>query len=437
MTAPAELASIRFRGTIAGLDPADRAALLDRARGAAPAVERAVAEVIEQVRRDGVSAVRTLTLAFDGVRLGALEVPRDRLEQAFVALEPALRSALERARRNITRAHEAFMPRSVEVEIEPGVIVGRRVDPLARVGIYAPGGRAAYASSVLMGAVPARVAGVREVILCSPPDSSGQPPALVLAAAHVAKVDRVFAIGGATAIAALALGTDSVPRVALIAGPGGAFVTEAKRQLTDVVATDGTAGPSEILVIADHTADADQVAAELVAQAEHDPEAVAVALCVGSGVLDRMRIALEWRLERTPRRVVVRAALARNGALLAAASLDEALIFAEAFAPEHLFLVTANAEQVASRVRAAGALFIGAQSSVVFGDYITGANHVLPTQGAARAASGLSTDRFVRWTSYQRVTAEAASRLAADTALLARAEGLPAHADAALWEVQQ
>ncbi|HSL72461.1 MAG TPA: histidinol dehydrogenase, partial [Longimicrobiales bacterium] len=288
-----------------------------------------------------------------------------------------------------------------------------------------------YPSSVLMGVVPARVAGVAEVIVCSPPGPSGIPSAAVLAACAIGGADRVFALGGAGAIAALARGTETVPRVDKIVGPGNAYVNEAKRQLSGVVAIDSPAGPSEILILADESAVPDLIALELMAQAEHDPDAAAVLVATSELLVTEVVAALHERIPAAPRGAIVRAALAANGALLVADSTAQLFEFAESYAPEHLLVLTRNPREVLERVGTAGTIFLGASSSVAFGDYITGANHTLPTAGRARAYSGLSTLDFVRWFTYQQVDAGAAAELAETTGVLADAEGLPAHAEAA------
>ena len=417
------------------LGAAERRALFERATSADDRVRERTAAIVRRVRDEGDRALRALAEELDGVALGALEVERVRWEEALAALPPELRAALERAQRNIARAHEALRPQGAEVETEPGVVVGRRPDPLGRVGVYAPGGRAAYPSSLLMGAVPARVAGVGEVIVCSPPGPGGEPSTVVLAAAALAGVDRVFALGGAGAIAAMAHGTESVPRVDRIVGPGNAYVAEAKLQLAGVVAIDAPAGPSELLVIADHTADPAAVARELLAQAEHDPQAAVVAVCVGDEVAEQVEAAVMRMLPGQERLDIVAQALVGQGGVLVAQTYNEAVAFANDYAAEHVLLAVADeeAEAVLSLLRNAGTVFVGEASSVAFGDYMTGANHVLPTGGLARSYSGLSTLDFVRWTTYQRVTPEAAARLAGDVGRLADSERLPGHAAAARY----
>jgi histidinol dehydrogenase len=418
-------------GALAELGAAEQAAIFDRGRAGHPDVAARVREIIDDVRERGDDALRALAQRFDGATLESVEVPAAVCKAALDGLDPAVRAALESAATAIATFHRAQLPAALEIETHAGVRLGRRAEPLRRVGVYAPGGRAAYPSSVLMGVVPARVAGVAEVVVCSPPGPDGVPPAAVLAACALAGADRVFAVGGAGAVAALALGTQSVPRADRIVGPGNAYVTEAKRQLSGVVGTDCPAGPSEILIVADETADPRLAAAEMLAQAEHDPDAAAVLVTPSAPLLDAVRSALAELVAGLPTAATARSALAARGALLLAPTLEDAFDFAEHYAPEHLLVLTREPRAWLDRIRCAGTVFLGAGSSVAFGDYITGANHVLPTAGLARAFGGLSASDFLRWTTYQEVDAPAARRLSAPTALLAETEGLPAHALAA------
>jgi histidinol dehydrogenase len=368
---------------------------------------------------------------FDGVTLSSLEVPREASRRALDELDPALRRAMERSARNIESVHNAFRPVEQRARPEPGIVVGRRPDPLDRVGVYAPGGRASYPSSVLMAAIPARIAGVREVIVASPPDSTGLPAAAVLAAAELCGVDRIFAIGGAGAIAAMAYGTHSVPRVDRIVGPGNAYVAAAKLLVVSEVAIDAPAGPSELLVIADESADPQLVAAEMIAQAEHDPLACVVTISIGEELARNIGTALEREAALSVRASVVIASLCGQGGIISVADTSEAIAAANAYAPEHLLIATANAVGILPLIRNAGTVFVGASSSVTFGDYMTGANHVLPTGGSTRSYSGLSTSDFVRWTTWQEVTTEGAKSLSGDVATFADAESLAGHAAAA------
>ena len=422
---------LRWTGRLSDLAPSDRTSLLQRAVKPDSGVERVTASIVESVRSRGDKALFELGRDLDRVSLTSLEIPREKWRQALETIPPAVRGALERAARNIAAVHSASLPCTIVSEPEPGIVVTRRPDPLDRVGVYAPGGRAAYPSSVLMGAIPARVAGVREVILCVPPGSDGAPATVTLAAAAIAGVDRVFTIGGAGAIAAMAYGTETVPRVDKIVGPGNAFVTEAKRQLTGIVATDTLAGPSEVVVIADRSATSESVIAELLAQAEHDPAAVSIAIILDEELAAAIMDELPEAIAREERAGIIARAMATAGGVLLAESVDSATEFVSWFAPEHLVLALSGAEEIASRITTAGTIYIGSGCSVAFGDYLTGANHILPTGGAARGSSGVSVLDFFRWTTIQRVSSEARRRVADDVEIFASAEGLPAHGRAA------
>ena len=418
------------RGAVSTLDAAARTALFDRTTSGNAAVRDGTARILARVRSEGDAALIAFAREFDGVALTAVEIPRSQWDAALAALDPALRRALERAAANIRTVHEAFRPTAREVTTVDGAVIGRRPDPLARVGVYAPGGRATYPSSLLMGAIPARVAGVREVIVCSPPDASGSPSAVLLAAAAIAGVDRVFAVGGAGAIGAMAYGTASMPAVDRIVGPGNAWVAEAKLQVSGMVGIDSPAGPSELLVLADASASPVVIAREMLAQAEHDPVAAVVLVTESTALAEAVERELVARVDAEPRAEVIRAAFAARGALLTVATRDEAVAFANQWAAEHLLLAVAPETQDATlaQLRSAGTVFVGETASVAFGDYMSGANHVLPTGGLSRTWSGLSTLDFVRWTTWQKIGRDAARSLAQDVDIFATAEGLPAHA---------
>ncbi len=359
--------ALKARGALAALDADTRRVITDRTLTADPTVRTRTTALIERVRQEGDVALRAFAQEFDGVSIEQLEVPRRFWQQALATLDAELASALERAARNITRVHSAFLPTSVEVSPEPGIVVGRRPDPLGRIGVYAPGGRAAYPSSLLMGAIPARVAGVGEIIVCSPPSPNGMPSQVVMAAAALANVDRLFAIGGAGAIAAMALGTDTVPQVDRIVGPGNAYVAEAKLQLVAHVAIDAPAGPSELLVLADATAHPETIARELLAQAEHDPDAAVIAVLVGDGADARavaVESALTALLQFAPRADIARSALAARGAIVTVPTLAEGIAFANAWAAEHLLLVLSDETRdvALSSLRNAGTVFVGESS---------------------------------------------------------------------------
>jgi histidinol dehydrogenase len=431
VTASISSSGFAIKGRLRDLSAADRGLLCERSFSNDPAVRDVTARIIARVRESGDAALIELARELDGVNLDMLEVPRVRWLEALARTPVAIVRAMERSAANLRKVQEAWLPHAEETSTEPGVIVGRRPDALQRVGVYAPGGRALYPSSVLMGAVPARVAGVSEVFLCSPPTPARVPADVTLAAAAIAGVDRVFSVGGAGAIAAFAYGTQTIPRVDRIVGPGNAYVAEAKMQLGSVTGMDTPAGPSELLVIADASASASGVARELVAQAEHDPDACVVLVSLDEQLARSVAEDVALATLAEPRRTIIEQSLASRGAILIADSLDEAMAFAREFAPEHLLLDLADASEAFGRVRNAGTVLIGQYSSVAFGDYITGANHVLPTAGSARYASGLSVNDFIRWTTYQRLDRSAAERLGAEVAAFAEAESLPAHAWAA------
>jgi histidinol dehydrogenase len=346
-------------------------------------------------------------------------------------MDPQTAEDLREAAENIRTFHTAQVPGEVTVQIRTGVTIGRRAVPLDRVGVYAPGGRAAYPSSVLMGVVPARAAGVEEVVVCSPPGPSGLPPKEVLAACAIGGASRLFAVGGAGAIGAMAFGTESIPRVEAIVGPGNRYVTEAKAQVAGSLIIDSPAGPSEVLVVADESADPRLCALELICQAEHDPDAAVALVTTSATLLNGVRSSLEEEVLRAPRRGIVEAAIAGQGALLLASDREETLQFARSYAPEHLALFTRTARADMDRIPTAGTVFLGEPAAVAFGDYLTGANHVLPTGGLARSFSSLSTLHYLRMYSWQEISPEGAAAMAPAVERLAMAEGLPAHAEAA------
>jgi histidinol dehydrogenase len=427
------MSALRFavRGGVPAAGTAEWCALFDRSTSSSDVIRDRTAAIIARVRHEGDAALCALASELDGAALESLEVPRRAWRRALQLLDPALRRALERAADNIRATHRAFRPQPQSFTTADGIVISRRPDPLNRVGIYAPGGRATYPSSLLMGVVPAKVAGVREVIVCSPPAHDGTPAAVLLAAAEIAGADRVFAVGGAGAIAAMAWGTASIARVDRIMGPGNAYVAEAKLQAAGAVAIDAPAGPSELLVIADDSANPALIALEMVAQAEHDPLAAVVLVSTSATLARRVVRAIEALLPAEPRAAIIREAFAARGGIVTVASLERALAFAAAYAAEHVLVCCRTARAVVARVRNAGTIFTGAAASVAFGDYMTGANHVLPTGGLARGYSGLSTEDFYRWTTTQRITRAAARSLAPDVGTFADAEGLPAHAAAA------
>ena len=405
--------------------------LFDRKPSDEPGLQALVRTLLGRVRTDGDRALKAMAQEFDGVTLEEMEVPRGRWEEALSELDPELRNDLELAAENIGTFHRAQIPEELQVTVRPGVTLGRRAVPLQRVGVYAPGGRAAYPSSVLMGVVPAKAAGVEEVILCSPPGPSGMPPPEVMAAAAIGGASRLFALGGAGAIGAMAYGTDQVPAVDAIVGPGNRYVTEAKRQVAGDVLIDSPAGPSEVLVVADAEADPRLCALELICQAEHDPDAAVAIVTDSSTLIGAVRDSLSTEIEKAPRKEIVESALANQGALVLADCWEDVLGFARGYAAEHLALFTANPRSDMEAAQTAGTVFLGQAAAVAYGDYITGANHVLPTGGLARSFSSLSTLHYLRMYTWQEITADAASAMSEAVERMAESEGLPGHAEAA------
>lgn len=397
-----------------------------------------VRRILDTVREGGDAALLDLAARFDGGRPAALRVPPERCREALAALDPDRRAALELARDNIARCHEAQRRVEPPLEVSPGVTAWREFRPIRRVGVYVPGGRAAYPSSLLMSAVPARIAGCAEVVACSPAGPSGWPADAVLAAAALADVDELYAVGGAHAIAALAYGTGTIAPVDKIFGPGGGWVNEAKLAVFDTVAIDLPAGPSEVVVWADGAADPDNLAAELVAQAEHGPDSRCALVLSGgdattlSAVADRVRDRAAARVAALPRDPADAATTSlRAGIVVVFDSHGPAAEWIDAAAPEHLAIRTADPAARLADVSTAGAVFLGPWSPVAAGDYCSGTNHVLPTGGRGRGVGGLDLDAFGRWISVQRLTREGLETLRPAIETLAEWEGLPAHAASA------
>jgi histidinol dehydrogenase len=394
----------------------------------------AVRAILAEVRERGDTAVRRLTARYDGVELDDLRVPDDDLERALAELPPDLRTALDAARGNIEAFHRAEA--APEVDYRHPAIDGLRVRtlrrPVDRAGCYVPGGRAAYPSTVLMTAVPARVAGVGEVILCVPPDRSGRPPAAVLAAAAVAEVDAVYRIGGAQAIGAMAYGTESVPKVDVIVGPGNVYVALAKREVAadgEVAVPAAFAGPSEVVVVADNTTDPGLAAVDLAVQAEHGPDGLAWLLTWSPDALDQIDVALDKAVAAAPRRNEIESTLSANGYAALVDGPEQAMAVANLVAPEHLQLMTSDPDALLPMVRHAGAVFLGPWAPASIGDYVAGPNHVLPTFGSARFAGALTVDDFTKPVHVVAADRDALERLAPHVEALATAEGLEAHAE--------
>lgn len=398
-----------------------------------PDIERQAEAILEDVRSRGDAALLEYTRRFDRVTAASvaeLEIAPSEGSAALDALAPQARSALQAAADRIRAFHQRQLGGAWSFAEPDGTVLGQRVQALERVGLYVPGGKAAYPSSVLMNAVPAQVAGVREIVMVVPtPDGVRNP--LVLAAAHLSGVSRVFAVGGAQAVAALAYGTATIPAVDKIVGPGNAYVAAAKRRVFGVVGIDMIAGPSEILVICDGATDPDWIAMDLFSQAEHDELAQSILLTPQPAFIDAVRASIERLLPTMPRSRIISASLAARGALILVRDLEEACELADRVAPEHLEISTTDPDRWAARIRHAGAIFLGRYSSEALGDYCAGPNHVLPTAGTARFSSPLGVYDFQKRTSLISVSAEGAASLGAIAATLAQAEELPAHARSA------
>jgi histidinol dehydrogenase len=396
-------------------------------------IECTVADILGNVRRLGDAAVLDYTRQFDQLdakTMGELELPGSKLAAAFGGLPATQREALEQAAARVRNYHERQKAESWSYTEADGTRLGQQVTALDRVGLYVPGGKAAYPSSVLMNALPAKVAGVGELIMVVP-TPRGEKNALVLAAAHLAGVDRVFTIGGAQAVAALAYGTETIPQVDKIVGPGNAYVAAAKRRVFGTVGIDMVAGPSEVLVIADASANPDWVAMDLFAQAEHDELAQSILLCPDAAFIERVAASIDRLLPTMPRREVIAASLAGRGALIEVRDLDEACVIANRIAPEHLELAVAEPQSLVAQIRHAGAIFIGYYASESLGDYCAGPNHVLPTSRSARFSSPLGVYDFQKRSSLIEVSAAGAKTLGPIASTLAHGEGLTAHARAA------
>jgi histidinol dehydrogenase len=412
-------------------DDTDRLdAILSRGGTFSDAVDATVDGILDQVRAEGDAALLALTEKYDGVRPDPVKVPPDLLGEAGDALDDDLREALVQAEANIRRFHEKQVRESWFTDDGDGVILGQRVVPMERVGLYVPGGTAFYPSSLLMNAIPAQVAGVEEIHLVSPPQADGRPHPLVLATAALLGLEHVYAVGGAQAVGALALGTDTVPAVDKIVGPGNAYVAAAKKKVFGRVGIDSVAGPSEIGVLADDTATPAFVAADLLSQAEHDERASAILITPHRPLAEAVQEEVQARVPDLPRADVIEQALADYGACVVTDTMDEAVDLMNTLAVEHLEIHVDDPWQAMTRIRHAGALFLGEYASEPVGDYFAGPNHVLPTGGTARHASALGVDDFVRTQSVLSYTEERLRETGEQITTLAEAEELQAHAEA-------
>ena len=393
--------------------------------------EETVAEILRNVRERGDEALREYTARFDCAKLESLTVSEEETEEALRQTEPAFLAILEKAAANIRKFHSRQVRNSFVINDEDGILMGQKVIPVDRAGVYVPGGTAAYPSTVLMDVIPAKIAGVKEVIVTTPPGPDGTINPAILAAAKIAGADLIVKAGGAQAIAALAYGTESVPKVDKIVGPGNMYVAEAKRQVYGLVSIDMIAGPSEILVVADGQSDAKCVAADLLSQAEHDRAASAVLVTDSAELAEQVSAEIERQLPLLERCAIARDSIDKNGKIIVAEDLKAAIGIANEIAPEHLELCVDNPFDYLDSIRHAGSVFLGRNCPEALGDYLAGPNHTLPTQGTARFSSPLSVDDFVKKTQYTYFTKDAMARVAADVAAFARKEGLEGHARSA------
>lgn len=391
-------------------------------------VDAQVQDILRAVREEGDAALRRLTAKFDGAAVDALEVSPQEIESAWANTDPDFLETLTQAAKNIRAFHEKQTRNSFAVTEQEGVMLGQKITPLARVGLYVPGGTAAYPSTVLMDAIPAQIAGVREIVIVTPPQKDGRVNPDVLAAAKVAGVDRIFRVGGAQAIAALAYGTRSVPRVDKIVGPGNIYVATAKRMVYGLVDIDMIAGPSEILIIADQTCNPVYVAADMLSQAEHDRLASAILVTTSGKLAEDVRQELERQIPLLPRAAICRESIDRQGRIIVTETLAQAVSISNRIAPEHLEICIDDPFSLLTQVQNAGSIFLGKNVPEALGDYFAGPNHTLPTSGTARFSSPLSVDDFIKKSSFIYYTKDALAAVQRRVADFARREGLDAHA---------
>jgi len=400
-------------------------------------VSAIVSNIIENVKNNGDKAVLEYTEKFDKAKLLNLEVTSEEIEEAVSNVEPRFLNILETAAENIRNFHKNQVRTSFVLNDKNGIVSGQKITPIEKVGLYVPGGTAAYPSTVLMDSIPAKIAGVNEMCIVTPPDKNGKINPVILAAAKIAGVDRIFKVGGAQAVAALAYGTESIPKVYKIVGPGNAFVAEAKRQVFGMVSIDMIAGPSEILVIADSKSNADYVAADLLSQAEHDKNASAVLVTDSEELAVAVQKSLEKQIPLLERSEIARASIDNNGKIIVADNLDEVIEVSNEIAPEHLELCLDNPFDYLDKIKNAGSIFMGRYCPEALGDYYAGPNHTLPTSGTARFSSPLSVDDFVKKSQFTYYTKDALFNVAEDVAFFANKEGLTAHAKSAVIRLEE
>ena len=396
-----------------------------------------VADIIKNVRERGNEALFEYCKKFDKAELDCLQVTEQEIDEAMASVEDRFIEILKKAAANIRKFHERQVRNSFIINDEDGIVVGQKVIPVDRAGLYVPGGTAAYPSTVLMDSIPAKIAGCREVVIVTPPNAEGKVNPVILAAARIAGVDRIFKVGGAQAIAALAYGTESIPKVDKIVGPGNAFVAEAKKQVFGQVSIDMIAGPSEILIVADSKTDPKHAAADLLSQAEHDRLASAVLVTDSYELAKAVQAELEVQIPQLSRAEIARESIDNNGKIIVADDLEKVIEIANELAPEHLELCVEQPFDYLDKIRHAGSIFMGRYCPEALGDYLAGPNHTLPTGGTAKFSSPLSVDDFVKKTQYTYYTREALERVAQDVAYFAEAEGLTAHAKSAVIRTEE
>ncbi|MBQ7242178.1 MAG: histidinol dehydrogenase [Firmicutes bacterium] len=395
-------------------------------------VEDIVSEIIDNVRKNGDKALFEYALKFDKAELKSLLVTEDEFEEAFNAVDDKFIEILKKASENIRAFHSHQVRNSFVINEKDGVLIGQKILPIAKAGLYVPGGTASYPSSVLMNSIPAKIAGCKEIVITTPPGPDGKINPVILAAAKIAGVDKIFKCGGAQAIAALAYGTETIPQVDKIVGPGNAFVAEAKKQVYGRVSIDMIAGPSEILVVADGSNDPKILAADLLSQAEHDKMAAAILITDSEELANAVSLELESQLKLLPREEIARPSIENNGKIIITKSIDEAIELSNSIAPEHLEICTDNPFDYLDKVTNAGSVFLGKNCPEALGDYFAGPNHTLPTSGTARFSNPLSVDDFIKKTQFTYYTKDALSKVKDDVAYFAEKEGLHAHAKSAL-----
>ena len=407
----------------------NRDKLLGRSQIGAEVVLDTVSKIIGDVRHDKDQALISFCEKFDGVKLENIQVPHDKFEKSTSQVDGTLLDALTSATENIQKFHQAQLPPEWICNVTEGVSAGQIIRPVETVGCYIPGGRAVYLSTILMTIIPARIAGVSRIICCTPPDENGQVKKETLAAARLAGADEVYAVGGAQAVAAMAYGTETIPQVDKIVGPGNIYVTTAKKLVYGDVDIDFPAGPSEVLIIADATANPEYIAIDLMAQAEHDPDAACVLVTTSQELAESVNNIIKDEVESASRKEIIKESLEKFGQIILVNNLTEAVEFSNQYAPEHLIIMTSEPEQILENITSAGSIFLGELTPVAAGDYGSGTNHVLPTSGCARFYGGLSTESFLKKPTVQRLTEEGLKNLEKMVITLAEYEGLYSHAE--------